>query len=71
MSRVLKWNGKDFPDELRSLPAGRYVVEPVDQVPELTEAQEDGLIRAIEALDAGEGETPDEVRRCIDKVLKR
>jgi hypothetical protein len=27
---VVDWNGKDFPPELRDLPAGRYVVEAVD-----------------------------------------
>ena len=27
---VVTWNGKDVPPELRELPAGRYVVEAVD-----------------------------------------
>jgi len=40
MSRTAKavtWNGKDIPAELRDLPAGRYVVEPLDQdAPTLT-----------------------------------
>jgi len=31
MSRILKWNGNDVPEELRSLPAGRYVVEALDE----------------------------------------
>ncbi len=26
-ARVVTWNGKDVPAELRELPAGRYVVE--------------------------------------------
>ena len=26
-ARVMTWNGKDVPPELRELPAGRYVVE--------------------------------------------
>jgi hypothetical protein len=29
-ARVVTWNGKDVPAELRELPAGRYVVEAVD-----------------------------------------
>ncbi len=71
MSRVLKWNGKDLPDELRSLPAGRYVVEPVDDAPVLTPEEEQGLVEALQAIDRGEGESAKEVRRAIDKALKR
>ena len=26
----IHWNGKDLPDELRDLPPGTYVVEPID-----------------------------------------
>ena len=29
-ARVVTWNGKDIPTELRELPAGRYVVEAID-----------------------------------------
>ena len=29
--RVVTWNGKDVPPEFRDLPAGRYVVEAVDE----------------------------------------
>jgi len=32
MSRVLKWNGQDVPEELRSLPAGRYGVEALEAI---------------------------------------
>ncbi len=71
MARVLKWNGKDLPDELRSLPAGRYVVEPVDEAPALTPEEEAGLVEALHALDRGEGESTKEVRRAVDEALKR
>ncbi len=71
MSRVLKWNGKDLPDELRSLPAGRYIVEPVDEAPVLTPEEEQGLVEALQAIDRGEGESAKEVRRAIGKALKR
>jgi hypothetical protein len=30
-ARVVTWNGKDVPPELRELPAGRYVVEAVEE----------------------------------------
>jgi len=71
MSRVLKWNGKDVPEELRSLPAGRYVVEAIDEDPALTPEQEEGLLEALRALNGGEGESTKEVRRAIDRALKR
>jgi hypothetical protein len=70
MSRVLKWNGKDLPDELRSLPAGRYVVEPVDEAPALTPEEEQGLVEALQAIDRGEGESAKDVSRAIGKALK-
>jgi hypothetical protein len=72
MARVLNWNGKDLPAELRSLPAGRYVVEPVDAVPpELTREEEDGLREAIAEIQRGEGETPEAVRRHIEALYQR
>lgn len=71
MSRVLKWNGKDVPEELRLLPAGRYVVEAVDEPPALTPEEEEGLVQALRALDRGERESAREVRRAISKALKR
>jgi hypothetical protein len=27
---IINWNGSDLPDALRSLPAGRYIVEALD-----------------------------------------
>ncbi len=70
MTHVLRWNGKDLPDELRSLPAGRYVVESIDEAPALTLVQEEGLVAAIESLERGEGIGTEEVRRALDEALK-
>jgi hypothetical protein len=45
------WNGKDVPAELRELPAGRYVVEPVDdEAPALSPDEEAGIDAALELL---------------------
>ena len=57
-ARVVTWNGKDVPAEMRELPAGRYVVAPVeDEAPVLSPEQEAGLETALEsyrqALDRG------------------
>ncbi len=71
MARVLHWNGKDVPEQLRDLPAGRYVVESLDDVPELTEDEEEGLRQALTSLREGQGRTVDEVRRSIDATLER
>ena len=30
-ARVVTWNGQDLPPELRELPAGRYIVEAVEE----------------------------------------
>ncbi len=70
MARVLHWNGEDVPEELRDLPAGRYVVESLDDVPELTEDEEEGLRQALASLRAGNGRTVDEVRGTIDATLE-
>lgn len=71
MVRVLHWNGKDLPEELRDLPAGRYVVESVDDAPALSAEEEAGLRDAMHALDAGRGRSLEDVRCTIDAVLKR
>ncbi len=69
--RVLHWNGKDLPEELRELPAGRYALEPVDAVPPLTEEEEEGLRQALASLRAGRGRTVEQVRQTVDAALRR
>ena len=31
IAKVVTWNGKDVPPELKELPAGRYIVEAVEE----------------------------------------
>lgn len=69
--RVLHWNGKDVPDELRELPAGAYVVEAVGETPSLTQEEDEGLGRALASFRAGKGRTVDQVRQTIDSILRR
>ncbi len=71
MAHVLKWNGKDLPDELRMLPAGDYVVERVDAAPALSDEQEEGLRAAMAEIDAGLAETPEDLRRHLEAVLRK
>lgn len=65
---IINWNGADLPEALRHLPAGRYVVEPLDDSLALSPEEEEGLIRALESLRAGRGVDHEQVRA---RVLKR
>ena len=66
----LHWNGKDLPPELRQLPAGEYVVEPV-LAPALTAEEEEGLRAAIQSVRDGNFVTHDEVKRRLAAKLQR
>jgi hypothetical protein len=70
-TRVLHWNGKDIPEELRELPAGTYVVEAVDEAPSLTSEEQQGIAQALSSLRAGKGRTADQVRQTIDSILRK
>src|SRR5438552_14556164 len=53
-ARVVTWNGKDVPAELRELPAGRYVVEAVEEeAPQLSPEEEAGIEAALESYRQG------------------
>ena len=63
MTKLIHWNGVDIPDELRSLPAGTYVLESTDDA--LTEDEERGIAEALAAIRAGRASTTrPRVRRC-------
>jgi hypothetical protein len=66
---IINWNGSDLPDALRPLPAGRYIVEALDESPSLTPEEEDGLIQALDSLRAGRGIDHDDVRARMMKLL--
>jgi hypothetical protein len=49
-ARVVTWNGKDVPPELRELPAGRYIVEALEEeAPSLSREEEAGIEAALES----------------------
>ena len=71
-AHVVTWNGKDLPPELRELPAGRYVVEPVeDQAPALTPEEEAGIEAALESYRRGRVVDSKRARQIIDAALAR
>jgi len=71
MSVLLNWDGKELPEELRKLPSGRYVVESVDRVLDLTPEEDAGLEEAGRCLDAGKGLDLDEVKKRLEGILRR
>jgi hypothetical protein len=71
-ARTLTWNGKDVPAELRDLPVGRYVVEPVeDEAPALTPEEETGIEAALESYRQGRVVESKRAREIIDAALGR
>ena len=71
-ARVVTWNGKDVPAELRELPAGRYVVETIDDdAPALSPDEEAGIEAALESYRQGRVVEAKRVREIIDAALGR
>jgi hypothetical protein len=71
-ARVVTWNGKDVPAELRELPAGRYVVEAIDDdPPSLSPDEEAGIEAALESYRQGRIVDAKRARQIIDAALGR
>ena len=71
-TRLVNWNGKDLPPELGELPAGRYVVEAVDeQAPPLSPDEEAGIEAALESYRQGRVVDAKRAREIIDAALGR
>jgi hypothetical protein len=70
-ARIVTWNGKDVPTELRDLPAGRYVVEPLEEeAPTLSPEEEAGIEAALESYRQGRVVDAERVREIIDAALR-
>jgi hypothetical protein len=70
--RILTWNGKGVPPELRELPAGRYVVEAVEEkAPELSSDEEEGIETALESYRQGRVIDAERARKIIDAAFRR
>jgi len=71
-AKIVTWNGKDVPAELRELPAGRYVVEPIDEAaPALSADEEAGIEAALESYREGRVVDEKRARQIIDAALGR
>jgi hypothetical protein len=70
--RVVTWNGKDLPSELRELPAGRSVVEAVeDEAPTLSAEEEAGIEAGLDSYPEGRVVDAKRAREIIDAALAR
>lgn len=70
--RLVDWNGKDLPAELRELPAGRYLVEAVDEeAPALSPEEEAGIEAALESYRHGRVVDARRAREILDAALRR
>lgn len=68
----MTWNGKDVPPELRDLPAGRYVVEAVEEdAPALSPEEEAGIESALASYRQGRGVDAKRAREIINAALGR
>jgi len=68
--RVVTWNGKDVPPELRELPAGRYVLEPIEErAPALSPDEEAGIEEGLESYREGRVVDAKRAREIIDAAL--
>ena len=71
MSTIVCWNGTDLPEELRDLPAGRYIVESIDDVPPLTLDEDTGLQLALDELAQAGGVDDADAQRRITAPVRR
>ena len=69
--RILTWNGRNLPAELRRLPPGRYALQAVDELPILTPEQDAGIEEALESLRRGEGIPAENVHAEIRNTLRK
>ena len=71
-ARVVTGNGKDVPPELRELPAGRSIVETVeDEAPALSPEEEAGIEAALESYRQARVVDARRAREIIDAALGR
>ncbi len=68
---IIEWNGEDLPEQLRRLPAGKYVLQPTGEPPELTPEQEEGLRQAMRSVREGRTISAEESRRRLEARLKQ
>jgi aryl carrier-like protein len=71
MAIVLEWNGTDMPPEIRGLPAGRYVIEALDEPSALTPDDDAAIQQGLDSIRRGRAVSAASVKKRIAKILKK
>lgn len=69
VTKLIHWNGIDLPDELRTLPAGTYLIESAEDA--LSDDEERGLVEALDAIRAGRGVDQSSARDALLARLRK
>jgi len=68
---VVNWNGDDLPDQLRQLPAGRYLVASLDETEELSPEEDAGPEAALASAREGRTVSHEDVVASARKPVSR
>ena len=66
---IMSWNGSDVPEELKRLPAGEYVIQPVEEALALSPEEEEGIRRALRQVRDGQTVSHEQVQADIARIL--
>lgn len=71
-AETLTWNGRDFPEELRTLPPGTYELRPMPASPSrLSDEEEDGVRRGLDAGRLGRVVSLSEAAERMERAIQR
>jgi hypothetical protein len=70
MSTILDWDGKTLPATLRNAPAGRYILQRVDEAPALSAKDEEGLEQALRSATAGRTTSAESLKRRLRAIRR-
>ena len=68
---IIDWDGTNFPEDMRELPPGRFIVQYVEEIDELTEEEEAGILHALAQVEAGDVFGIEDVMRDIRSRTRR
>ena len=66
---ILNWNGSDVPEELKRLPAGKYLIQPADEALGLRPEEEEGIREALRQVRDGQTVSHEQVQADIERAL--
>lgn len=79
MPKVLTWDGRRVPAELRKMPPGRYVFAPADEKrneagarpSRLSAEEQEGLRRALRSFEEGRTSSGPQVHARLERLVRR